>query len=176
VLARWRPSTQAGWHCCPHTFLCSSLAITSVALCCCTPRPWPYGRDDPAFRRRLRDLRPSDLADRLGVQRYLPWVTVLVGGALVAGGIWLLSGRSLPTFGWSLRGPKIGRGLVSTVAFGAAYAMASLTCSIAPFLALVVDSFRASSILGGMALFIAYTLGIGLLVGTAAVAVALALE
>ena len=75
-----------------------------------------------------------------------------------------------------LRGPKIGRGLVSTVAFGAAYAMASLTCSIAPFLALVVDSFRASSILGGMALFIAYTLGIGLRVGTAAVAVALALE
>jgi cytochrome c-type biogenesis protein len=82
-----------------------------------------------------------------GVQRYLPWVTVVVGGALVAGGIWLLSGRSLPTFGWSLRGPKIGRRLVSIVAFGAAYAMASLTCSIAPFLALVVDSFRASSIL-----------------------------
>jgi cytochrome c-type biogenesis protein len=84
-----------------------------------------------------------------GVQRYLPWVTVVVGGALVAGGIWLLSGRSLPTFGWSLRGPKIGPRLVSIVAFGAAYAQASLTCSIAPFLALVVASFRASSILGG---------------------------
>ena len=60
------------------------------------------------------------------------------------------------------------------VAFGAAYALASLTCSIAPFLALVVASFRASSVLEGMALFIAYGLGMGLLVGTAAVAVALA--
>jgi cytochrome c-type biogenesis protein len=60
------------------------------------------------------------------------------------------------------------------VAFGAAYAVASLTCSIAPFLALVVASFRGSSVLEGVALFIAYALGMGLLVGTAAVAVALA--
>jgi cytochrome c biogenesis protein CcdA len=108
------------------------------------------------------------------VQRYLPWVTVAVGFALVAGGIWLLAGRSLPTFGFSPRGPKISRHLVSVVAFGAAYAVASLTCSIAPFLALVVASFRASSVLEGMALFIAYALGMGLLVVTAAVAVALA--
>ncbi|HKX14398.1 MAG TPA: cytochrome c biogenesis CcdA family protein [Propionibacteriaceae bacterium] len=108
------------------------------------------------------------------VQRYLPWVTVAVGFALVAGGIWLLAGHSLPTFGFSPRGPKISRRLVSVVAFGAAYAVASLTCSIAPFLALVVASFRASSVLEGVALFIAYALGMGLLVGTAAVAVALA--
>jgi cytochrome c-type biogenesis protein len=108
------------------------------------------------------------------VQRYLPWVTVAVGSALLAGGIWLLAGRSLPTFGFSPRGPKISRRLVSVVAFGAAYALASLTCSIAPFLALVVASFRTSSVLEGMALFIAYALGMGLLVGTAAVAVALA--
>jgi cytochrome c-type biogenesis protein len=69
------------------------------------------------------------------VQRYLPWVTVVVGCALVAGGIWLLAGRSLPTFGFSPRGPKISRRLASVVAFGAAYALASLICSIAPFLA-----------------------------------------
>jgi cytochrome c-type biogenesis protein len=108
------------------------------------------------------------------VQRYLPWVTVVVGCVLIAGGIWLLAGRSLPTFGFSPRAPKVSRSLVSVVAFGAAYAIASLTCTIAPFLALVVASFRTSSILEGMALFIAYALGMGLLVGTAAVAVALA--
>jgi cytochrome c-type biogenesis protein len=106
------------------------------------------------------------------VQRYLPWATVVVGCALVAGGLWLLAGRSLPTFGFSPQGPRIGRSLGSMVAFGAAYAVASLTCSIAPFLALVVTSFGASSVLEGMALFIAYALGMGLLVGTAAVAVA----
>jgi cytochrome c biogenesis protein CcdA len=109
-----------------------------------------------------------------GVQRYLPWVTVVMGCALVAGGIWLLAGRSLPTFGWSPRGPKIGRSLVSIVAFGVAYGLASLTCTIAPFLAIVVASFGASSVLEGASLFIAYALGMGLLVGTAAVSVALA--
>lgn len=108
------------------------------------------------------------------VQRYLPWVTVLLGCALVAGGIWLLAGRSLPAFGWSPQGPKISRNLFSVMAFGAAYATASLTCTIAPFLAVVVASFRTSSALAGSALFIAYALGMGLVVGTAAVAVALA--
>jgi cytochrome c-type biogenesis protein len=109
-----------------------------------------------------------------GMQRYLPWVTVVVGLALVAGGIWLLAGRSLPAFRWTPQGPKINRSLVSMVAFGAAYATASLTCTIAPFLAIVVASFGAESLLEGAALFIAYALGMGLLVGTAAVAVALA--
>ena len=109
-----------------------------------------------------------------GVQRYLPRVTVVVGCALVTGGIWLLAGRSLPAFGWRPRGPKISRSLISMVAFGAAYGMASLTCTIAPFLAVVVASFGASSVLEGASLFVAYALGMGLLVGTAAVAVALA--
>jgi len=54
------------------------------------------------------------------------------------------------------------------------YAAASLTCSIAPFLALVVASFRAGSTGEGVALFVAYSLGMGLLVGIAAVAVTLA--
>ena len=60
------------------------------------------------------------------------------------------------------------------VAFGASYATASLTCSIAPFLALAVTSFRAGSTREGVLLYVAYGLGMGLLVGLAAVAVALA--
>jgi cytochrome c-type biogenesis protein len=108
------------------------------------------------------------------VQRYLPWLTVVLGCALVAGGIWLLAGRSLPGFGWSPRGPKISRNVLSVVAFGAAYAAASLSCTIAPFLAVVVASFRASSAFEGSVLFIAYALGMGVVVGIAAVAVALA--
>ena len=60
------------------------------------------------------------------------------------------------------------------VGFGISYATASLTCSIAPFLALVVASFRAGSVAEGVALYLAYAVGMGLLVGTAAVAVALA--
>ena len=109
-----------------------------------------------------------------GVQRYLPWVTVVLGCALLLLGIWLTAGRAMPTIGWSPRGPKLTRRFVSMAGFGAAYAVASLTCTIAPFLAIVVASFRASSAWTGAALFVAYALGMGLMVGAAAVAVALA--
>jgi cytochrome c-type biogenesis protein len=109
-----------------------------------------------------------------GVQRYLPWVTVVLGCALALLGVWLLVGRALPTIGWSPQGPKLTRRFASMAGFGAAYAVASLTCTIAPFLAIVVASFRASSAWAGVALFVAYALGMGLMVGAAAVAVALA--
>ncbi len=62
------------------------------------------------------------------------------------------------------------------VAFGATYAIASLTCTIAPFLAVVVTSFRSGSVLSGAGLFVAYGVGMGLLVGAASLAVALAQE
>jgi cytochrome c-type biogenesis protein len=109
------------------------------------------------------------------VQQYLPWFTVAFGALVAAAGAWLLLGRELPT----LR-PRAGSGPASTrsapvmVGFGASYAVASLTCSIAPFLALVVTSFRAGSTRDGLLLYVAYGVGMGLLVGLAAVAVALA--
>ena len=58
--------------------------------------------------------------------------------------------------------------------FGAGYALASLTCTIAPFLAVVVAGFRSGSAVEGLALLATYTLGMGLVVGTLAVATALA--
>ena len=109
-----------------------------------------------------------------GVQRYLPAVTVVAGVALVIAGCWLLAGRSLPTFGWSPQGRRPSRRVGAMVGFGVTYALASLTCTIGPFLAIVVGSFRAGSAAEGLLLFVAYGVGMGLLVGTAAVAVALA--
>ena len=120
-----------------------------------------------------------------GVEAYLPWVTVLIGVIVVLLGVWLLSGRSLPTFGWSPTrtggvppgsgtAPKLTRRLPSMIGFGAAYAVASLTCTIGPFLAVVVASFRAGSPFTGAALFVGYAVGMGAMVGAAAVAVALA--
>ena len=111
-----------------------------------------------------------------GVQQYLPWVTVVLGLGLVLLGAWLLAGRTLPGIGWSPRGPGLTRRFASMIGFGAAYALASLTCTIGPFLAIVVASFRAGSPVAGAALFVAYALGMGLMVGAAAVAVALARE
>jgi cytochrome c biogenesis protein CcdA len=106
--------------------------------------------------------------------RYLPWFTVAFGLLLVMLAGWLIAGRHLPSFVRPVRGPTVRRSAGSMALFGAAYAFASLSCTIAPFLAIVASSFRAGSILAGVGLFIAYAIGMGLLVGVAALAVALA--
>ncbi len=109
-------------------------------------------------------------------QRHLPWISVFIGVALVAAGLWQLSGRTLalPTL-WRRSGPVTTR-LSSMFGFGVAYALASLTCTIAPFLAVVVSAFRADDTLSGLVLFALYAAGMGLVVGSAAIAVALAQE
>lgn len=111
------------------------------------------------------------------VQRYLPWFTVVLGVTLLVVGLMLASGRSLPAIHLRRR-----RGAVkpltasfgSMAGFGASYATASLTCTIAPFLAVVVAGFRTESWLVGASLFVAYAAGMALVVGTVAVATALA--
>lgn len=108
-------------------------------------------------------------------QRYLPWFTVVVGVAVAAAGLWMLAGRSLPAVRLRVGGgAAITRSTRSMFGFGVSYALASLTCTIAPFLAVVVAAFRADSLLAGSALFLVYAAGMGLVVGTAATAVALA--
>jgi cytochrome c-type biogenesis protein len=109
------------------------------------------------------------------VQQYLPWFTVAFGVVVAAAGAWLVAGRELPRLRLGAgSGAAVTRSAPAMVGFGVSYAVASLTCSIAPFLALVVTSFRAGSTGEGVLLYVAYGVGMGLLVGLAAVAVALA--
>jgi len=108
------------------------------------------------------------------VQRHLPWFTVAFGLALLPVGAWLLAGRAIPSVRWSRPGPALRRSAASMVAFGAAYALASLGCTVGPFLAIVVSAFRSGSAPGGFLLLLAYAAGMGLVVGTAALAVATA--
>ena len=108
-------------------------------------------------------------------QRYLPWFSLAVGLALAGVGLWLLAGRSIAVPRSQPRGrAPITRSWGSMFGFGVSYALASLTCTIAPFLAVVVSAFRADSLLTGSGLFLLYAAGMGLVVGTAALAVALA--
>ncbi|MCK0117941.1 cytochrome c biogenesis CcdA family protein [Isoptericola sp. S6320L] len=110
------------------------------------------------------------------VQRWLPAFTLVLGVVLAAAGVWVMAGRELP--GLRLLRTGSGKPLTdrwwSVVGFGASYALASLTCTIAPFLAVVVTAFRAGSVAQGVALFATYAAGMALLVGTAAVVVATA--
>jgi len=114
------------------------------------------------------------LAISLG--EYLSWATVVVGVLLVGLGVWLLSGRELLLRLPRMRGAAPTGGPASMVLYGVAYAVASLSCTIAPFLAVTTSTFRSESVLAGIAVFVAYGLGMGCVVAVLAVAVALAQE
>lgn len=109
------------------------------------------------------------------VQQYLPYVTVVVGIVLVALGVWLLSGREL-IIGFAARGARWAptARLGSMYSYGVGYAIASLSCTVGPFLAVTGGSLRSGSVLGGVSVYLAYAAGITLVVGALAVGVAVA--
>jgi cytochrome c-type biogenesis protein len=104
----------------------------------------------------------------------LPWITVTVGAAVAAVGVWLLLGRELPSFLPRIGGREVRRSLGSMTVFGVLYALASLSCTVAPFLAVTAQTFRSASVLGGVLVFGAYALGMALVVGAVSLAIALA--
>ncbi|MGH8838481.1 MAG: cytochrome c biogenesis CcdA family protein [Jiangellaceae bacterium] len=110
----------------------------------------------------------------LSVGTYLSWATIVVGAALVLLGLWLLSGREIVVRVPRLSGVAPTEGRASMVVYGVAYAVASLSCTIAPFLAVTTSTFRLHSPLAGIAVFLAYAIGMGMVVGVLAVSVALA--
>jgi cytochrome c-type biogenesis protein len=114
------------------------------------------------------------LSLRTVLQQYLPIVTVVIGVVMVVLGVLLLAGRQL-----TLLLPKPARGapstrIVSMAGYGIAFAIASLSCAIGPFLAVTGIALRGGDTLSGLASFVAYALGMGLVVAVLAVAAALA--
>lgn len=110
----------------------------------------------------------------VSIERYLPWATIVIGIGLVGMGIALLMGRQL-----TLHTPKMAKGgtdggLRSMFLFGVSYAVASLSCTIGPFLAVTSTTLRSQNTLSGVAMFVTYALGMGLVVTALTVAVALA--
>src|ERR1700722_12729086 len=112
------------------------------------------------------------------VERFLPYVTIVIGISLVALGIWLLSGRDLTALTPASQLPGHGRAptarLGSMFGYGVGYAVASLSCTIGPFLAVPGAAFRGGPVLDGLMIYLAYAAGFGLLVGVLAIAVAFA--
>lgn len=58
--------------------------------------------------------------------------------------------------------------------YGLAYALASLSCTVGPFLAVTGQTFRSGAPLDGVVAFLAYGAGMALVVGVLAIVVALA--
>ena len=110
----------------------------------------------------------------LRIEQYLPWATIVIGVGLVGLGIALLLGRQL-----TVKIPKLDRGgtdgtLPSMFLFGVSYAVASLSCTIGPFLAVTTSTFRSETLITGFGVFVAYGFGMGVVIAILTVAVALA--
>jgi cytochrome c biogenesis protein CcdA len=108
------------------------------------------------------------------VQRYLPYATIVIGVLLVALGIWLAAGRELTwnPVGSRWRWAPTAR-LGSMFGYGVGYAIASLSCTIGPFLAVTGSTLRSGSVANGVLVYAAYAAGLALVVGVLAVGIAL---
>jgi cytochrome c-type biogenesis protein len=108
------------------------------------------------------------------LQRHLPVLTVVIGVVLVVLGGWLLAGRGLALPALAGRGGPPGKSWASQLGFGMSFALASLSCTLAPFLAVTAGSLRAGGSVGVVLTFVVYALGMGTVVLVLSLAVALA--
>ncbi len=115
------------------------------------------------------------IIDRIAgeARRQLPWVTIVVGAFLIAAGIAMTMGWK-PTL--AIRGPQFSTGSNRArvmVGYGMTYAIASLSCTIGPFLA-VTGTALSQSPIEALGTYVAYALGMGVIILILSVASALA--
>ena len=167
----WPRSTRAASRCCPPTSGCWSPARQTGAV----PRALRFAGGMTVGFVAVFGLVGVLLAPlALSLERYLPAVAVVVGVLLVGLGCWLLAGKTLAVPGLAGRGSAPTERWWSQIGYGVSFALASLSCTIAPFLAAVAGSLRAGGPLGVAAAFVAYALGMGVVVLAVALAVATA--
>lgn len=108
------------------------------------------------------------------VQRYVPFATVLLGALLIVLGGWLLCGGSpaLPMQPGSRWAPTARVG--SMLGYGVGFALASLSCTVGPFLAVTAGAARAASWRDTALVYAAYAGGFAVIVGALAVSTAFA--
>jgi len=95
----------------------------------------------------------------------MPWLAVLVGGALVLLGVWILLGNTIAFHSISTIAGKIGdprqMSVMGFFLFGVAFGATSLSCTLPIFLMVVGSSVTAGDFSGGLLQFVSYILGMG---------------
>jgi cytochrome c biogenesis protein CcdA len=117
------------------------------------------------------------LASR-AILRYLPWAAIAIGAGVVLLGLAMLLRRSLrvalPVSNPVSSRPHLvaDRRPRALLLFGAGYGVASLGCTLPIFLVVVTQALAAGGVLGGIAVFLAYGLGMGAVLVALSLAVA----
>lgn len=112
----------------------------------------------------------DSIADRF--REDLPWVTIAVGALLALAGLAMVLGRDIRV---TLPTPRVStyRGAGGMVTYGAVYALASLSCTVGPFLA-ITGVAMDRSVTSGLATYVTYGIGMGVVILVIAAASALA--
>jgi cytochrome c biogenesis protein CcdA len=117
------------------------------------------------------------LGARSLVGNILPWLGLIIGVALTITGAWMVGGGKLYTALATQIADKMGNPGQANVRgyflFGLSYGTASLGCTLPIFLAVVGTSFAASSIATSFAQFVLYALGMGVVIITLTLGMAL---
>ena len=108
------------------------------------------------------------LGARSVVGDILPWLGLSIGVALVIAGAWLLRGGELYTSLAQRAASRLGNPGRSNMRgyflFGLSYGVASLSCTLPIFLAVIGSSFAASDIATSFSQFVLYALGMGVVI------------
>jgi cytochrome c biogenesis protein CcdA len=98
----------------------------------------------------------------LGVRaivEFIPWFALIVGISLVVLGIRTSRGHYVPV---SFGSGRVDRS--SVLRFGVSYAVASLSCTLPIFLSLIAGTFARATVIDGILVFVAYSLGMSLVI------------
>lgn len=108
------------------------------------------------------------LGARSVVGEILPWLGLGIGALLIFAGAWLLRGGELYTSLAQRAANKLGNpgsaNMRGYFLFGLSYGVASLSCTLPIFLAVVGSSFAASDIAASFTQFVLYALGMGVVI------------
>jgi len=119
-------------------------------------------------------LLTSGLLRQGAILDYTPYITFGLGVMLVPFGFAMLAGREL-----KIPVPRLERGgesgeVVSMFLFGISYAIVSLGCTVGLFVAGVSSVFTSTGFIDGVAVFVVYALGMGAVIMSLTIALALA--
>lgn len=106
--------------------------------------------------------------------RFVPWAAVLIGAGLAVVGVLMLVGRRVGMRASERLAPGEGRGYRRIVLFGAAYATASLSCTLAVLLAVVAQALATDNPVRMVGILLTYGLGAGTVLTALSVSAALA--
>ncbi len=106
------------------------------------------------------------------VSEVVPWVSIAIGVGVTLLGLAVLSGRSLTLILPKLEQGTGDRRARSLVVFGVSYAVASISCGLPTFL--VVVSTSVSDVGSSVASFLAYSIGMALVLTSLTVSLAMA--